>query len=39
MLHAAALEITVPTGHGNERMTFETPLPTDFMAELERHRD
>lgn len=39
MLHAAALEITVPTGHGNERMTFEAPLPTDFMAELERHRD
>ena len=38
MLHAAALEITVPTEQGNERMTFEAPLPADFMAELERHR-
>lgn len=29
-LHAKALEITIPTENGNERQTFEAPLPDEF---------
>lgn len=34
MLHAAALEVTLPN---RERMTFEAPVPEDFMNKLKEY--
>ena len=33
-LHAKTLEITVPSKQGNERKTFEAPLPKEFSSVL-----
>lgn len=34
MLHAKALEITIPGTPNNQRMIFESPLPPEFLAEF-----
>lgn len=35
LLHAKELEITVPTDNGNQRMTFQAELPSDFAKIIE----